>query len=177
MTPSPFRDPITLAVPTALSASVCPRLPSSHRSAPTLYPRWQRSNHVQVCTPVCSLADGCFQYPWVDVTVVIHWWISGSWWWFWFMMIVHDDCSWWLFMMIVLQVFRWVAEGLAMLNCWNNVMVDHHCHGWSSLSWLIIIVKKKYFYDFFRFLYEWLMFLKCTLFIGIHWSIFKIKYP
>ena len=161
MTPSPFRDPITLAVPTALSASVCPRLPSSHRSAPTLYPRWQRSNHVQVCTPVCSLADGCFQYPWVDVTVVVHWWISGSWWWFWIMMIVHDDCSWWLFMMIVLQVFRWVAEGLAMLNCWNS-------HGRSSLSWLIIIVmvdhhcqKKNIFMIFFRFLYG---------------NIFKIKY-
>ena len=52
------------------------RLPAG--PAPTLYPRWQRSNHVQVCTPVCSLADGCFQYPWVDVTVVVHWWISGS---------------------------------------------------------------------------------------------------
>ena len=68
--------------------------------------------------------------------------------WFWFMMIVHDDCSWWLFMMIVLQVFRWVAEGLAMLNCWNS-------HGRSSLSWLIIIVmvdhhcQKKIFLWFF----------------------------
>ena len=55
---------------------------------------------------------------------------------------VNDSGSWWW--MIVLQVFRWVAEGLAMLNCWNNVMVDHHCHGWSSSS-------KKYFYDFFFF--------------------------
>ena len=139
MTPSPFRDPITLAGPTALSASACPRLPSSHRSAPTLYPRWQRSNHVQVCTPVCSLADGCFQYPWVDVTVVVHWWISGSWWWFWFMMIVHDDCS------SGVQVGSWRSSYAELLK---------QCHGWSSLSWLIIIVKKIFLWFFLDFWME-----------------------
>ena len=99
------------------------RLPAGSR--PPLHPRWQLSNQVRVCTHLCVHYAWLLLYPGVDFTGVVHWWISGSWCeWFWFMMV--NDCS--------SVMFRWVADGLARLNCWNNVMnilgyvmVDHHC--------------------------------------------------
>ena len=103
------------------------RLPAGSR--PPLHPRWQLSNHVRVCTRLCVHCAWLLLYPGVDFTGVVHWW-----------MLVHDvnDC---------LQVlFSWVADGLARLNCWNNVMnilgyvmVGHHCQKKKNNIFMILI--------------------------------------
>ena len=167
MIPSPFQG-YDYTGPPGIGLSGGCRPPGR---APPHHPRSQRSNHLQVCH-TCTRC--CFKYPGVDgcslVDLLFMMAVHGDCSRWPFMMIVYDDRSWWLFMMTVHDDCSSGAETMFDHHChgWSSlswliiiIMVDHHYHVWSSLSCLIIIVKKNIFMIFFRFLYG---------------NIFKIKY-